>query len=381
MDWEGHWVCEQQIANILSEKNKVLYIEQTRTLLANFQKSGGDTSPLMKFKLIKEGVRRINRNLFVVSPPFILPFRYLPIIYQINQKMRFYWIGRLLKKLKINFPIIITFDPDSAKIINKIDKKLSIYYRNDNHEKRGLWFNPDHFVSKRETELMNNVNIVCALSNGLAAKSNKLNFKTFVVPNGVNINLFTRALNKKKDEPKDISEIPHPRIGVVGILDWRTDISLIKRLARMHRDWSIVLVGPVSNGNKENFDRCMSIDNIYFLGPKKVNEVPFYMKALDVGLIPYIINEYTKNILSLKVFEYSALGVPTVSTQMPQLEKYSEVIHLANSAHEFEATISKCLKDNRNNRKQELLEFARDNTWRKRTEELSEIIYRELDLI
>ena len=370
VDWRGHWVCEQQISSLLSEQNRVLYIEQTRTLLSFLNKSG-DTSPLNKIKLISRGVQKRRDNLFTVSPPLILPFKYLPVIYQVNQTIRLLWLKRIMKNLSFNSPIVITFDPDSGAMIGQLGEKLSIFYRNDNHDKRGLWFNPNRLVKKREAQLMNKVDLVCALTNGLARICRECNANTFVLPNGVNLELFSGS----SGEPEDISEIPHPRIGIIGMLDWRTDVELIEILAHNHQEWSIVFIGPVNPSDHKMFKKLRTMANVHFLGLKRVSDIPRYMKAVDVGLIPYKITEYTRDILSLKIFEYSASGIPTVATPMPELLKYSEFIDIADGHREFEDCILALIECPDRKKSEKLFEFVKSNTWLARVEQLSQIIH------
>lgn len=217
---------------------------------------------------------------------------------------------------------------------------------------------------------MNKVDLVCALTNGLALKGRECNANTFVVLNGVNLELFSGD----GGEPADISEIPHPRIGIIGILDWRTDVDLLEALAQKHQEWSIVLVGPVNSAHHKMYKKLRTMANVHFLGSKSVRDISRYMKAVDVGLIPYKINEYTRDILSLKVFEYSACDIPTVATPMPELLSYSEFIHIANGPTEFEDCILASLNCPDSKKSQKLFEFSKSNTWLARVEQLSTII-------
>ncbi len=379
VDWDGHWVCEQQITHVLSKTNKVIYVEQIRTLLAFFNESGWDITPLRKIALIRKRVRQLTSNLFVISPPLLLPFRYLPIVRQINQRFLVYWLKGLLRRNEAKDGILITFDPDTAGVVGHLGERLSLYYRNDNHDKSGIWFNPDRLVSLRESALMRKVDLVCALSNGLAAKSRKLNVRTEVIPNGVNTDMFSDVLRLTIDEPADISGIPRPRIGTIGMLDWRTDVALLENLALNRRDWSIVLIGPVNGPDKLLFDNLRQLKNVFFLGRKKVSDVPIYIKSLDIGLIPYKIDDYTKGILSLKIFEYSAMGVPSIATPMPELFPYSEYIDFATNASDFQSRISATLKTHSEFQRKRLQEFALRNSWQQRAEHLSCVIQNGID--
>ena len=43
------------------------------------------------------------------------------------------------------------------------------------------------------------------------------------------------------------------------------------------------------------------------------------MAAFDVGLIPYLWNDYTRSCFPLKLYEYLAAGKPVVATGLPEL--------------------------------------------------------------
>jgi Glycosyltransferase len=351
-------------------------VEQTRTLLAFLRKDGGDTRPLEKLKLIGRGVRRISDNLYVISPPMLLPFRYFPIIYELNQKSRLIWLKHVLKTLEIRNPILITFDPDSGEIIGRLGEKLSVYYRNDHHDRRSLWFNPDSLVRRREETLIRRVNLVFALSRDLATKCES-NQNTHVLPNGVNIAQYEQVLNEDEKVPTDIAGIPEPRIGIVGMLDWRTDVHLLEELATRQPTWSIVFVGPIASKDRVLFERLLTLQNVHFLGLKRFDEVPRYIRAMNIGLIPYKINEYTRGILSLKLFEYSAAGIPTVASAMPELQPYSGIIDIATTPDEWEASVRIKLSSHSTANASELIDFARRNSWAERVEEMSRIIQRQ----
>ena len=69
--------------------------------------------------------------------------------------------------------------------------------------------------------------------------------------------------------------------------------------------------------------RLRSLENVHFLGGKPVDALPGYLKALDVALIPYKLNELTRNIFPLKLYEYLAAGLPIVAAALPELEPFA----------------------------------------------------------
>lgn len=371
VDWEGHWVWEQQVSALLSESTKVLYVEQSRTLLAGFAPAGGDTSFRDKLRLIGRGVRTVSSNLMLVSPPLLLPFRYLPVICEVNQWRRARWLNAVLREYGLGAPVVLTFDPDSQGTLARLNRSCAVYVRNDNHSKSGLWYNPDSLVAWRERALICDVNAVVALSWGLALPATVCGARTYVVPNGVDAGLFRQS---EGVAPLAISRLPYPRIGVVGMLDRRTDVHLLETLALRHPEWSLVMVGPVSSRDTGHFAVLRSRPNVHFLGAQAVADLPGYIGALDVGLIPYVINEYTSRILSLKLFEYSAMGVPTISTPLPELQNYVPNVSLCDGPDQFEQGIAKAIRSRSAQRKAELTRFAEENTWTTRARQVAAIV-------
>ena len=48
------------------------------------------------------------------------------------------------------------------------------------------------------------------------------------------------------------------------------------------------------------------------------------MRNFDVGIIPYIKNEYTNNISPAKLNEYLSLGLPCVSTDLNEIKNFNK---------------------------------------------------------
>ena len=62
------------------------------------------------------------------------------------------------------------------------------------------------------------------------------------------------------------------------------------------------------------------------------------MAGLDVGLMPFAVNEATRSISPTKTLEYVAAGLPVVSTRVPDVvADYASVVHLADDGKEFAA--------------------------------------------
>ncbi len=67
------------------------------------------------------------------------------------------------------------------------------------------------------------------------------------------------------------------------------------------------------------------------------------MHAFDVCLIPFVINKLTENIYPLKLHEYLAAGKPVVSTALPEVKQFEDVVGIGRTPEEFEYQIIKAL--------------------------------------
>ena len=64
--------------------------------------------------------------------------------------------------------------------------------------------------------------------------------------------------------------------------------------------------------------------NVHLLGRKAYADLPPYMKRFDVGLIPFRLNELTRNVNPIKLREYFSAGLPVVSSDIPEVRHYAD---------------------------------------------------------
>jgi glycosyltransferase involved in cell wall biosynthesis len=90
-------------------------------------------------------------------------------------------------------------------------------------------------------------------------------------------------------------------------------------------------------------EQLTRFSNVYFLGHKEVNALPAYTQHLDVCLLCYLNNDYTKYIYPLKLHEYLAGGKPIVGTPIRSLLDFAHVIKLASTPSEWSRAVTECL--------------------------------------
>ncbi|MFA5188355.1 MAG: glycosyltransferase [Patescibacteria group bacterium] len=191
------------------------------------------------------------------------------------------------------------------------------------------------------------------------------------LPNGVDLEYFQSV---SEVSPKLIN-IPKQIIGFLGILQDRIDTEILLNLAKNNQDKSIVLAGPVwPNFPKDKFEEYK---NIHFLGPIKYEDIPALYNGFDVGIIPYKINDFIKSTDPMKFYEYLAAGLPIVSTYIPGIERFGNLIKVAKSPEEFNNFVNQALKEEKG-LAPEKFEMLKNNTWQIRVGEMLELINEKL---
>jgi glycosyltransferase involved in cell wall biosynthesis len=139
------------------------------------------------------------------------------------------------------------------------------------------------------------------------------------------------AFSRPCDEFPDLAAVPRPRIGYVGVIKKQLDLALLVRLAQARPQYSFVLVGPVLNvsGKEQDINALKALPNVYLLGVKPAETLPAYIQHLDVCLMCYAVNQYTKYIYPLKLHEYMASGRPVVSSPIDAVLAYEGLVALA----------------------------------------------------
>ena len=163
-------------------------------------------------------------------------------------------------------------------------------------------------------------------------------------------------------EPKDLAEIPYPRIGYVGFLTGeRLDISLLEKLAEERKDWQIVLIGPEEIMFQQS--KLHHMPNVHFLGSKKPAELPSYIQFIDVCINPQLINALTIGNYPRKIDEYLAMGKPTVATETPAMKMFLPHVELATGVTGYIKAIENALQFQENDKKIAAINCAKSHTW------------------
>ena len=369
LDWDAHWTSKQQIMHRLGLANRVLYVEEPVTMLAPLKVP----ARWRRWAAVVPRLRRVQAGLWVLTPPPLLPFGNMrPAVNRLNQRILAGYIRWAVRRLGMRDYLLWTYLPTSEALIDRLRPAAVVYHCVDEHSAFPGFVRPD-VVRAYDDALTRRADLVLTSAENLRLSRQHLNAHMHHVLHAADVAHFGRALSPDLAIPADIAEIPHPRIGVVGVHDERLDLDALEALAKADGTWQIVLVGPVQPGDVDE-TRLRALPNAHLLGGKPMAELPGYLKGMDVALIPYKLNELTRNIFPLKLFEYLAAGVPVVAAALPELAPFAGMVGLAGSPGEYAALVRQALVEDDPARRAARLGLAAGNTWESRVEEISGLV-------
>lgn len=195
-------------------------------------------------------------------------------------------------------------------------------------------------IVSQEDELIHKVDIIFTGGKSLYESKAVLHDNVFCFPSSVDRYHFSQALNGIA-LPQDIIYGKGPIVGYFGVIDERIDLYLISETAKLLPGVQFVMVGPLAKIGEDDLPRA---HNIHYLGMKSYQELPGYLKAFSIAMMPFALNDATKFISPTKTLEYMAAGKPIISTAIYDVVRdYSEVVKIVDSAEAFAGAIDTIL--------------------------------------
>lgn len=239
-------------------------------------------------------------------------------------------------------------------------------------------------LREREAQLLAWADVVFTGGHSLYEAKCKQHDNVHPFPSSVDVDHFAKA-TLRPAEPVDLKDVPHPRIGFVGVIDERMDIELLGQIARARPEWHFVMIGPVVKISEEDLPRG---DNLHYLGQKAYKELPTYLAHVDVAMMPFAINDSTRFISPTKTPEYLAAGKSVISTPIRDVVRpYGEkdLVVIADDCMSFVAGLEHLLYDDQTHRRSRADAFVSrlswDQTWSDMERSLAKAILSKQHLV
>ncbi len=373
IDWDFIWQGHQEImATFAAHGNRVLFIENTGVRSPTLKDLPRLRKRILSWFRSTKGFRQERENLFVYSP-LILPFPYSRIARRINCVLLRRALQRWMDATGFHRPIVWTFLPTplTRDLIRELSPQVTVYYCIDDLASSSPGA---HRITRSEEQLFREVDLVFVTSEKLRQRAAQFTDRVHLFPFGVAFEQFDRIREEHNNLPADAQHLPRPLVGYLGGIHQWVDQNLIAALAAQVPQSSIVLVGPPQT----DVAKLKSCANVHLLGPRSHDDVPRYVKAFDVGIIPYRLTDYTAHVYPTKLNEYLAMGIPVVATDLPEIRRFNaehrDVVMVAHDAKSFVEAVQRALTSRSAEARSARIEISRQNSWEARTAQMSVLI-------
>jgi glycosyltransferase involved in cell wall biosynthesis len=346
-----------------SHEARVLWVEAPLTPLG-IRRGAGFLSDV---RATLRQARCVEPNLWVRRHFLPLPYHAITSLTasrnanRLGQRLLAPVIRRDLARLRMPRPILVAGLPHAADLVPLLPRCAVVYHCADDYAAVGGF--PKTLP---ERDMCTLADLVITTSETLCQTRREWNPNTHWVPNGADVAHFSRAATPAPD----LLRVPRPRVGFIGGLSEWVDFALLRDLAMRHREWSFVLVGPPS----AHANPVRGLTNVHLLGARSYADLPSYLAAFDVAVIPFKHDQVTHYADPIKAYEYLASGVPVVATDMPSLRRLSHVIALASSTESFERDIAAALARGRDAQRAERQAEAQRHSWSARFAQIDALI-------
>jgi len=368
IDWSDQYQLHHQLTNsLLKQNNKILFVENSGVRSPRIRDVSRIKSRAINWIRSRKGFSKLNENLTLFSP-IIIPFPYNKLAIYFNN---FFFTNKILNFINKQYfsnPIIISFLP-TPLIFNctkKIKYKLLVYYCANNMSQGS---SGALLLKNYEKKFASKSDLIITISNNLEKKFKSIGLKNVSKINlGIDYYKFQLA-RKKKLVHNEIKKIKKPIIGYIGGISNVIDQGLLKDAIIRFPKINFVFIGPIY----VNISKIEKYKNVYFLGKKNHDDIPYFLKRFDLGIIPYKINKFTQSVYVSKLCEYLAMGIPVASSGIFEIVNFNKenngVINIYKKKADFLNLIDNFVKKEFKYQyleKKFFFKIAKKNTWSKK---------------
>jgi GT2 family glycosyltransferase len=363
IDWDFRHQRPQHVAEGLAKNGRrVFYIEQALS------------SRGLILKEILDNLYKV--RLSSLNTGHIQPYNGEPTPETIRN-----WINALYELCDVvhatSFKQIIIQHPFWWQLARHLSPEFQIIY--DCMDDIAEFSNTEPFIVELEHDLLRKCDKLVVSSQHLFDKYIHLNAPV-LIRNAADIEHFADSRFTTTDRKTDFDihifsqkkDTPNIKVGYVGaISDW-FDVDLIKSAAQLDPDIEYHLCGAVTSREAV---QLKTLSNVIMYGEIKYADAPEFLNQMDVAIIPFQIIPIIEACDPVKFYEYSAIGIPTVTTPLPELARASDLTLTASTPSEFVRQIKKAYAFSQNNNfREKLIQYASENTWRHRIAQFTDVL-------
>lgn len=253
---------------------------------------------------------------------------------------------------------------DDAVVVYDILDDLSIYDADEvgmPEERRVRFHHPG---------MMRRADLVLGSAPALVQRHETERADILYVENGVSPHVFGRP----RPTPGELTDLDGPVVGYHGMIARWFDFALVAAIADAMPEVTIVLVGPHDSDAAKPLRELVQRPNVRHIDGQPSDRIAAFVQRFDVGLVPFVVDDLTRAVSPLKLYEYLAAGVPVVAAPLPVCVAHPLVRTVA-VADDAPAAVSAALTDADDDRfVSDLRAAAEDASWRSRLQPVLEAL-------
>jgi glycosyltransferase involved in cell wall biosynthesis len=366
-DWTEDPTSNNHVMRMLARRNKVLWLNSIGLRKPNLASRGDLGKMARKLKSFTQGPVQVDEHLWVYTP-IVVPLPNAPWATRVNSQILRHSLAYLRRRLGMDRYQLWTFMPNIVPHVDNLGADLVVYYCTDEFSQ--FSYLDGARIAELEHQLCRRADVVFTTARTLWERKRSWNPETHLALHGVEQQHFAKALRDDTPVADELASAPRPVIGFFGLIhDW-IDLDLFAHLAERRPEWTIALIGKAS----VDMSRLERFSNVKLLGRKPYEELPRYCKAFSVGVLPFALNELTRNVNPIKLREYLSAGLPVVSTDLPEVRACGDWARIARSPDEFLAACEEAIRTDTPEQRRRRSEAMLKETWDAKVEELGRVI-------
>lgn len=356
--WDFVWQRPQHLMSRLSKRHPVVFLEDAYPLPAD-----PDSKNQPRLQLTQ-----VDENLLVVRP-LLFPHTGDPRKdAEVDRENGVAWrrlLDTLVHNLQLKDParwnhiVHWIYSPMAAGTRTLYDPLAVVY---DCMDELANFKGAPEGLKTKEAELMADADVVFTGGPSMyAARKDLYPKKVYQFNSGVDVEHFQKAEDPTTVIPADAAALKRPILLYYGVIDERMGWDNLAAIADTHPEWSVLMVGPLAKITEADLLRR---PNIHYLGQRGYDDLPRYLKAADVALVPFALSEATRYLSPTKTLEYFAARRPVVSTPIQDIvDNYTDAARIASSPEEFVRACEAALSEDNTARLSAGERHAESQTW------------------
>ncbi len=216
-------------------------------------------------------------------------------------------------------------------------------------------------IAEREKFLLSRADIVFTGGFQLFQSKSRHHENVHFFGCGVDVSHFGKARSADTVVPPELAALARPVVGYFGVIDERIDYELLRHLATALPHATVAMVGPFAKVDPDALPRA---PNLHWLGRREYADLPAVVKAFDVCMMPFALNESTQYINPTKTLEYMAAGKEIVSTAVPDVvHNFTSIVEVAHTPEEIVHAVERAFTTPNSSSISGGLERANAETW------------------